>query len=97
MKRTLMLCAGLAACTPAPEPVVPDPDPNLPFVRPYRADGDQCQLVGESPVTGAYLDDAADLVACPSEYEGLGVFVTDTNAQLVATYGAYTLFSVPVR
>ncbi len=96
---TRILISGatlLAACTPAPAPQ-PTEDPDLPFVRPYRAEGDQCHLVGESDVTGEFLDDAADLVACPTNYEGIGVFVTETGARMVATHNAYTLFSVPVR
>ena len=92
MKRILLLGGALAACTPAPAP-----DPELPFVRPYRAEGDQCMLVGESDLTVDFLDDAADLVACPADYEGLGVFVTETRARKVATYGSYLLFSVPIR
>ena len=94
MKRILLIGGVLAACVPAPDPVPPE---DLPFVRPYRAEGDQCRLVGESDVTRAYLDDAADLVACPTEYEGRGVFVFETKAQEVAVYGDFTLYSVPVR
>ena len=94
MKRIMLTCAVLAACTPMPDPT---DDPNLPFIRPYRAEGDKCMFVGESAVTVEYLNDAADLVACPTEYEGVGVFVTETGAVQVGTYSTYTLFSVPVR
>ena len=91
MKRLLPFCALVMACEP-----VHAPDPELPFVRPYRAEGDQCRLVGESALTVEFLDDAADLVACPMDYEGLGVFVTETGARKVATYKSYVLYSVPV-
>lgn len=86
--------AGLtmAACTPASAPVL---EPDLPYVRDYRAKGDQCFLVGESAQTAEYLDHTADLVACPSDYEGLGVFVIDTDATQLAVIGDHTLFSVP--
>lgn len=90
MKRLILMCGALAACAP-----VAAPAPDLPFVRGYRAEADQCMLVGESAQTAEYLDDAADLVACPSDYEGLGVFVFETGAEKVATYQQYTLFSVP--
>lgn len=92
----LLFVVGVSAC--APEPAKrPDPEADLRFVRPYRADVDECKLVGESPATAEYLDDAADLVACPSDYEGLGVFVTETGGREVATFGNYTLFSVTYR
>ncbi len=61
----------------------------------YRADGDQCRRVGESAYTNQFLDDAADLVACPEDYEGVGVFETETGAVQVAFYQGYFLYSVP--
>ncbi len=94
MKRLLPVCGLLMACAPVGPPAS---DPDLPFVRPYRDQGDQCHLVGESSVTQEFLDDAADLVACPTDYEGLGVFEIETGAQQIAIYNSYTLFSVPVR
>lgn len=73
------------------------PDPNLPIIRDYRAPGDMCKFVGESAVTVEYLDDAADLVACPSDYDGLPGFIDETGAIEVGSYESYTLFSVPYR
>lgn len=93
MKRILIAGVILAGCA-QPEPIT---GPDLPYVRDYRAKGDACFLVGESPDTVEYLDDAADLVACPTDYEGRGVFVVDTGAVEVDTVGAYTLYSVPRR
>jgi hypothetical protein len=96
MKKYLVVPAVLAGCMASP---VADPldDPNLPIIRDYRAPGDQCKFVGESAVTVDYLDDAADLVACPSDYEGLGVFIFETGAIEVGSYNTWTLYSVPIR
>lgn len=91
MKQVMLAALLVAGCAPEPAPPV---SPDLPYVRDYRAKGDQCFLVGESTDTVEYLDHTADLVACPSDYEGLGVFMTETGAQQVAVLGSYTLFSV---
>ncbi len=82
----------VAGCGP-----MPGPDPNLPIVRDYRAPGDVCKFVGESSVTIDYLDDAADLVACPTEYDGLQDFMSETGAIEVGRYREFTFFSVPYR
>ncbi|MCK0139673.1 hypothetical protein [Aliiroseovarius sp. F47248L] len=60
----------------------------------YRADGDQCRRVGESAETVEYLDHTADLVACPEDYEGLGVFQADTGGVEVARIDGWVLLSV---
>ena len=86
----------LAACDMAPVP--PPPATPLPFFGDgYRAEGDQCRRLGESPVTAEFLDDAADLVGCPEDMENLGVFVIDTGAVEVARIDGFVLYSVPVR
>ncbi len=82
----------IAACTPA---VAPEPLPL--FGDGYRADGDQCRRVGENAATNAFLDDAADLVACPEDMENLGVFAIDTGGVEVARLQGYVLYSVPTR
>lgn len=92
MKRLVLPALLLAACTPEPTPM-PDPT-DLPLVRPYRAEGDQCMLVGESAYTVDFLDHTADLVGCPEDYEGLGVFVTETGGVEVARHQGYVLYSV---
>lgn len=61
----------------------------------YRAEGDQCRRIGEDGYTNQFLDDSADLVGCPVNYEGLGVFVSETGAIEVAENGGYFLYSVP--
>lgn len=83
--------AVLLACTPAPSV-----DP-LPLMGGYRDPADQCVRVGENGFTNQFLDDAADLVGCPEDYEGVGVFETETGGQLVAVAQGYRLYSVPVR
>ena len=85
-----MLAIGCAM--PEPEPIN-----DLVFLGGYRDPADQCEGVGESPSTSEFLSDAADLVACPVDYEGTGVFVTDTGATEVGAVSGYQLFSVPVR
>ena len=60
----------------------------------YRDPADPCRLAGESAATADYLDDAADLVACPEDAENLGVFVTETGAVEVARLEGYILYSV---
>lgn len=84
--------ALIAACEP-----VPPAEPLPLFGDGYRADGDQCRRVAENDFTNQFLDDAADLVACPEDMENLGVFVIDTNAQEVARTQGYVLYSVPLR
>jgi hypothetical protein len=70
---------------------------DLPFVRPYRGPSDSCMLTGESPETADYLDDAADLVACPTGSAAAGLLVRDVRGRQVGVSGDYTLYSVPRR
>lgn len=94
MHRWILSLPLLAACMPGP---VPPPPGDLPMVRPYRAEGDPCMLVGESAYTVALLDDTADLVGCPEGYDGLSAFATETGGTEVARHQGYVLFSVPRR
>ena len=89
----IMMIGLLAACETAPPYTPPATDLPL-FGGGYRADGDQCRRVGESAETVEYLDHTADLVACPEDYEGLGVFVTETGGVEVARVDGWVLFSV---
>lgn len=94
----LALPAALMACETSAPQATNQPQVDLPlFGNGYRADGDQCRRVGENAYTNQFLDDAADLVACPEDAENLGVFVTDTGALEVDRVGGYVLYSVPVR
>lgn len=94
--RTLGILAfgTLAACEPMAKPETP-PDDGLLLLQGYRAEADQCRLTGESEATAEFLDDAADLVSCPREYEGIGVFVTETGAIEVGETENFILYSVP--
>lgn len=91
MKTTfpIILALGLlTACETMP------PETDLPLMGGYRNVADQCQRVGESPATVEYLDHTADLVACPANYEGLGVFTHETGGVEVARIDGWVLFSV---
>ena len=88
----LLPLLALAACAPAPAPT---PEPvTLLLLGGYRDPADACRRAGESEATADYLDDQADLVACPENAENLGVFVTDTGAVEVARLEGYILYSV---
>ncbi len=95
MRYAILLLTGVAACTTEPTAPTTPPATDLPLIRGYRAPADQCQLVGESAQTVDYLDHTSDLVACPTDYEGLGVFVIETGAVPIEDIGQYTLYSVP--
>ena len=91
----LLPIAFLAACTP---PIEPPASTTLPlFGDGYRAEGDPCRRVGEDAFTNQFLDDSADLVACPDGMENLGVFALDTGGVEVARVPGYVLYSVPPR
>lgn len=83
----------LSACDTATPDVTTS---TLPFFGDgYRAEGDQCRAIGEDAYTNQFLDDSADLVGCSADYEGLGVFVTETGAVQVAEKDGYILYSIP--
>ena len=91
MRRVLFaLPLAALACTPTTTTNV-----ELPLLGGYRDTADQCQRVGENDFTNQYLGDATDLVACPKDYEGTGVFVTETGATKVNTVGDWELYTVP--
>ncbi|WP_353471971.1 hypothetical protein PVT71_11745 [Salipiger sp. H15] len=62
----------------------------------YPNPGDRCRRAGESALTNQYLDDAADLVACPPGSDA-GLFVIPMGATRVAQVEGWTLYSVPRR
>lgn len=89
-----------AACTPVPRAPalgVQTPDSALVFVRGYREASDACQLVGETSFTNQFLDDAADLVGCPTGSAAAASLVDETGAPEVGATASFTLYSVPVR
>jgi len=72
-------------------------DPDLYFVRGYRFENDPCMLTGETAFTNQFLDDAADLVTCPSTYEGTDELIRATGAIVAAKTGDFTLYRIPRR
>ncbi len=92
----MILPLALVACD-APLPATDGAA--LPLMGGYRAEADQCRRVGENAYTNQFLDDAADLVACPVDMENIGVFVTETNAERleVSPDGGWVLYTVPNR
>jgi hypothetical protein len=97
----LMVAAfGLAACqitlpeTPSQQPV--PPADFAVFGTGFPNAGDPCRRSGESAFTGQFLDDAADLVACPPGFD-TATFVQNFGAREVARRDFWTLFSVPRR
>ena len=88
----------IAGCSETvPVRAVSEPDPELLFVRGYRSGNDPCQLTGETEFTIDFLDDAADLVTCPTGDPSASSLVSETNATVVTQTNSFTLFSVPRR
>ena len=96
---------GICACAlvlmgcveTTPDVAISEPDPELIFVRGYRGAADECQLVGETAFTIDFLDDAADLVACPTGSAAMASLVAETGAQMVTQTNSFTFFSIPYR
>ena len=88
----------VAGCIGTPvEVAVSEPDPDLTFVRGYRSPSDACQLVGESAFTIDFLDDASDLVACPTGSSAMETLMAETGAQIVTQTNSFTFFSLTYR
>lgn len=98
------LLLALAACqdmpleTEAADTFIVSPtNDDLRLVRGYRSTDDDCQLTGETAFTVDFLDDAGDLVSCPSGSDAAQSLVDMYNARQVAKTGGYTVYSVPRR
>jgi hypothetical protein len=76
---------------------ISEPDPELFFVRGYRSDADECQLVGETAFTVDFLDDAADLVACPTGSAAMTSLMAETGSPAITQSNSFTFFSMPTR
>ena len=88
----------VAGCIETPSEVaVSEPDPDLVFVRGYRSPSDECQLVGESAFTVDFLDDAADLVACPTGSSAMATLMAETGARIITQTNSFSFFSLPYR
>jgi len=74
-----------------------EPDPDLVFVRGYRSPSDECQLVGESAFTIEFLDDASDLVACPTGSSAMETLMAETGTQIITQTNSFTFFSLAYR
>jgi hypothetical protein len=85
-------CVSAAACSDLD---MMRSDEDLPLMQGFRASSDECRVVGENSFTNQFLDDSSTLVGCPQDYEGIGVFVTETGAIQVAESQGYTLYTVP--
>ncbi len=66
------------------------------FGKGYPNAGDPCRRVGENSFTNRYLDDAADLVACPPGTDA-GLFAYTYNANELERVDGWILFSIPRR
>jgi hypothetical protein len=89
---------SLAACVEtAPEIAISEPDPDLVLVRGYRGPADDCKLVGESAFTADFLDDAADLVACPTGSDAMASLMAETGAAIITPTTSFSRFSLPSR
>ena len=89
---------SLAGCIEtAPEIAISEPDPDLVFVRGYRSPSDECQLVGESGFTIDFLDDASDLVACPTGSSAMETLMAETGSQVITQTNSFTFFSLTYR
>ena len=105
MVRVEKVVSGIAGCTvvlaltgcaeATPKAAISEPDPELVFVRGYRGAADECQLVGETAFTVDFLDDAADLVACPTGSAAMASLMAETGAQMITQTNSFTFFSSP--
>jgi hypothetical protein len=88
----------VAGCAELPvEIAISEPDPDLVFVRGYRSPSDECRLVGESAFTFQFLDDSADLVACPTGSSAMDTLMAETGAPMITQTNSFTFFSLPYR
>ena len=92
----LTACALAMACAPQPD-TVDEPDPELLLLGGYRSTDDDCRLTGESSFTVEFLDDAADLVTCPTSSDAAASLVAMYPATLVTQTTTYSLYSVARR
>ncbi|WP_170564848.1 hypothetical protein [Ruegeria atlantica] len=94
----LMGCQDMPLENEAADTVIKSPtNDNLRLVGGYRSTDDDCQLTGETSFTVNFLDDAADLVSCPTGSDAAQSLVEMYPAREVAQTGGYTVYTVPRR
>ncbi|WP_170418069.1 hypothetical protein [Ruegeria atlantica] len=94
----LVGCQDMPLETEAADTVIKSPtNDNLRLVGGYRSTDDDCQLTGETSFTVNFLDDAADLVSCPTGSDAAQSLVEIYPAREVAQTGGYTVYTVPRR
>lgn len=100
-KVTCAICAFASAFSvkgcvgTAPEVAISEPDPELNFVRGYRSFADECQPLGEAAFTVDLLDDAADLVACPTGSEAMASLMAEKGLPVITQTNSFSFFSIP--
>ena len=93
MKSVALICISIVSLSACQQ--IPFGAGSLPLMSGYRDRADKCVRVGENQFTDRYLEDGADLVACPIDYEGTGLFVFETEASRLTDAQGYVLFSAP--
>ncbi|WP_261400079.1 hypothetical protein [Leisingera daeponensis] len=100
MAAAAALCSLISGCVEeagtAQSPSDPGPIHLALFGDGYPNAGDPCRRAGESAYTNQFLDDAADLVACPPGTDP-GLFAYTTGGRQVAKVDGWYLFSIPRR
>jgi hypothetical protein len=92
-----VLCVLLfAGCNESAESEYGSPeDSGLIALRPFPAEGDVCQVIGENALTSEYLGDSSTLIGCP-KVEAVAISVrTAEGATKVGEVGEWVLLSVP--
>jgi hypothetical protein len=73
----------------------PPEDSGVVGVRPFPAEGDVCQVIGENDLTNQFLDDSATLVGCPKTETGAIADREGDGGRKVGEVGEWVLLSVP--
>ena len=92
------MAASLAASgCGGPAEGVDEGDPDLGLRGGYRTADDPCRWTSETAFTADFLDDAADLVACPTGDPAAESLAAQEGARLVTQTTSFSLYSVPRR
>jgi hypothetical protein len=91
---SILAILSLVACNESPAYGPPE-DSGLVGVRPFPAEGDVCQVIGENDLTSQFLDHTATLVGCPKTETDAIAARTGEGGRQVGEVGDWVLFSVP--